>query len=650
MESGNKVKEQKQIKISFIIWSIICYILLICGSVYFHASYKKRIAILLALIFGVSCILLLFLLRLSEKHIKWLKSALLGGCLTASAVITVIFVELISGNLLIEIKYFIGNFLVYSVIYFILFFVTRRLTISVIIGMFASFLFTVANYYVVLFRGSPIVPSDFLSIGTAASVMNTYQYEITWRIYFSFVIILWWFAIVKTISHIAGKMEKREVLRWTLPVTLIVATIVGTEFFMPNLDWWDLTNSVKKYGVAMSLVSNMRRMHIKEPEGYSSENIDIWCEEYSKDEESKQQNTPNIIVIMNESFADLNVLGKFMDSNLYMPYYNALTENTIKGTVLVSAAGGGTANTEYEFLTRNSMAFLPGTVPYQQFIQEDVDSITDDLKEKGYTAVALHPYGKYGYNRYKVYPQLGFDEFLDETSFENPELERDWCITDEESYKKIIEIFEKTEEPLFIFNVTIQNHGGYETGFFGEDVISIPGMEGEFPDVEEYLTLIKKSDDAFKGLIDYFSKEEEPTIILMFGDHQPRLSEGFFEKIMGKTSEELSLEEMQQRYEVPFFIWANYDIPEQKDVYTSINYLSGLLMETAEMSMTPYQEFVLDVKKVIPTMNANGYLGDDGQWHSYMEENQYKELLDKYWNIQYNSMFSKKKSEEWFEE
>ena len=70
-------------------------------------------------------------------------------------------------------------------------------------------------------------------------------------------------------------------------------------------------------------------------------------------------------------------------------------------------------------------------------------------------------------------------------------------MTDEESYKKVIEIFEKTEEPLFIFNVTIQNHGGYETGFFGEDVLSIPGMEGEFSDVEEYLTLIKKSDEAF---------------------------------------------------------------------------------------------------------------------------------------------------------
>ena len=136
----------------------------------------------------------------------------------------------------------------------------------------------------------------------------------------------------------------------------------------------------------------------------------------------------------------------------------------------------------------------------------------------------------------------------------------------------------------------------------------------------------------------------------MFGDHQPKISEEFYENIMEKPSEELSLEEMQKKYEVPFFIWANYDIPEQENVYTSMNYLSGLVLQTAEMGMTPYQKFLLDLREKIPAMNMMGYLGDDGEWHYYYEENQYKELLDKYWHIQYNNVFAKRKSEEWFEE
>lgn len=441
--------------------------------------------------------MLILLIRLGKKHSKWIKYVLPGSCLLVSSVLSVIFVELISGNLFIATQYFWGNFLIFSALYFLLFFDYKALNDSVTVGMLVLFIFTVANYYVIQFRGTPIVPSDFWSIGTAASVMTTYHYEVIWEIYFSFGFLLWWLIIIKMIFQISGRMSRREVLHWTLPVTLVVATIIGTDFFTPGLDWWDLTNSIKKYGVAMSFVSNARRMHIKEPDSYSYENLALWCNKYMQNEEPNQQKMPNLVVVMNESFSDLTAMGNFMDSNLYMPYYNALTENTIKGTALVSSIGGGTANTEYEFLTRNSMAFLQGTVPYQQFVKGQTDSLTDDLKQKGYTTVALHPYGRYGYSRDKVYPALGFDEYLDQTSFENPELERDWCVTDEESYKKVIEIFEKTEEPLFIFNVTIQNHGGYETGFFGEDVLSIPGMEGEFSDVEEYLTLIKKSDEAF---------------------------------------------------------------------------------------------------------------------------------------------------------
>lgn len=644
------MKEQKQIKQSIIIYNIICYILLVCGSVYFHALYKKRIAIFFAVIFGCFYAVQLFLLKLEERHLKRLKHILVGSCLFASAAFSVIVVEIVSGNLFIEIQYLVGNFLIYSVIYFVLLFITRRLLASTVIGMLVLFVFTVANYYVTQFRGSPIVPSDFLSVGIAVSVMNTYHYEITWEMYLSITMILWWFTIVKTVVCLTGRMSRREVLHWTLPVTLIVATIIGAEFFLPNLDLWDLKNNIKKYGVAMSLVSNTKKMYIKAPEGYSYKNLELWLDEYKQHEESSQQKTPNIIVVMNESFADLTMLEPFMDSNIYMPYYNTLTNNTVKGTVLVSTAGGGTANTEYEFLTRNSMAFFPGMVPYQQLVKGQTDSLADDLKQNGYRAVALHPYGRYGYNRDKAYPSLGFDEFLDVTSFENPELERSCYVTDEESYKKIIEIFEATDEPLFVFNVTMQNHGGYETGFFGENVISIPGMEGEFPDVEEYLTLIKKSDEAFQILIDYFSQVEEPTIIVMFGDHQPKISEEFYENIMEKPSEELSLEEMQKKYEVPFFIWANYDIPEQENVYTSMNYLSGLVLQTAEMGMTPYQKFLLDLREKIPAMNMMGYLGDDGEWHYYYEENQYKELLDKYWHIQYNNVFAKRKSEEWFEE
>lgn len=46
-------------------------------------------------------------------------------------------------------------------------------------------------------------------------------------------------------------------------------------------------------------------------------------------------------------------------------------------------------------------------------------------------------------------------------------------------------------------------------------------MEGKYPKVDQYLSLIKKSDTALQELIEYYSQVDEPTIICIFGDHQP---------------------------------------------------------------------------------------------------------------------------------
>ena len=163
----------------------------------------------------------------------------------------------------------------------------------------------------------------------------------------------------------------------------------------------------------------------------------------------------------------------------------------------------------------------------------------------------------------------------------------------------------------------MQNHGGYLTGFYGDNAVRIPGYEKEFPDAEEFLSLIKESDTAFKTLIDYFSNIQEPTVLLMFGDHQPNLDQKFYQAMMGKTAEELSFEEYQRKFETPFFIWANYDIGAADNVLASPNYLSSILFRTAGISTTPYQNFLLELWKKIPAMNINGYLDKNGMWHGY---------------------------------
>ena len=77
----------------------------------------------------------------------------------------------------------------------------------------------------------------------------------------------------------------------------------------------------------------------------------------------------NVIVIMNESLSDLSVLPGVESNTDAMPFLRSLTENTIKGYAYSSVFGGTTANSEYEFLTGNTTAFLPaGTVPYHLYV------------------------------------------------------------------------------------------------------------------------------------------------------------------------------------------------------------------------------------------------------------------------------------------
>ena len=79
----------------------------------------------------------------------------------------------------------------------------------------------------------------------------------------------------------------------------------------------------------------------------------------------------------------------------------------------------------------------------------------------------------------------------------------------------------------------------------------------------------------------------------MFGDHQPKLEDEFYELLYGKDLNSLNIKEMQKKFTVPFVIWANYDIKEQENVkLTSANYLSTLMLKQTNLKMTPYNQYL----------------------------------------------------------
>ncbi len=434
------------------------------------------------------------------------------------------------------------NILFYYVLFIGLFFIIGRAAWAYVIGLILVMGVGIANYYTVCFRSSPILPWDLMSLETAFSVTNNYKFSIEPRM---LVVSLGFVLLMLLATRLQVHMPK---LNWKRAVRRLIgsALCVGCIFIMIFALQVD---SVKKYldleetlftpnhlyktnGFVVSFLYNLQYIDVKEPKNYSVEAVeDIMNRYIQKDDETTEtldaDEKPNVIVIMNEAFSDLAVLGDFETNQDYMPFIHNLTEDAVKGNMYVSVKGGNTANSEFEFLTGNTMAFLPqGSVAYQQFVHDATPSLASWMGSLGYETAGLHPYYASGWDRDEVYPFLGFDTSAFLYDFKNRKMIRKY-VSDETAYKKIIDMYEdKAEgERLFAFEVTMQNHGGYYQDYDNfEHTISLE-FEADTQSAqhytEQYLSLIKESDRAFEELVNYFKAQDEKTVVVMFGDHQP---------------------------------------------------------------------------------------------------------------------------------
>ena len=255
--------------------------------------------------------------------------------------------------------------------------------------------------------------------------------------------------------------------------------------------------------------------------------------------------------------------------------------------------------------------------------------------------MATHPYYASGWNRPEVYNYFGFDQMTFIDDYPQTGLIRKY-IGDREMYEYIIKQFENRDQSkgFFLFGVTVQNHGGYTYNNY-KSTVSLKYSK-DYPETEQFLSLANLSDQAVKYLVDYFSQTPEPVVICFFGDHQPKIENAFLETVHGGGFDNLGSEML--KYKVSFFIWANYDIEEQRDVETSINYLSTYLLETCGLELPAYNKFLRDAEQSIPIITGNGYYSlSNGRFIPISEASgEEEETLNQYQILQYNNLFDKK--------
>ncbi len=531
----------------------------------------------------------------------------------------------------------------------------RRALMAVTI-LFTSL--TVAFYYVYTFRGEPLQLIDFFSFGTAMDVAGDYDFSFPRQMA---VIVPVALCLIALILHLPDRYLARKRFGKIAVRIGVGGFMVFGYFFYLNVNWngglgiitnlWSPISTYREYGNTVGFFCVAKYMRLTPPEGYTVQETEQIAEavDTSGDSGQNQVKPVNIIAIMSESWADYRMVGDLVTNEEVMPFYDSLKENTIKGSTLVCIRGGGTAKTEYEFLTGNSVKRFPSMVPYVSYYTHDQYSLVSTLEAQGYASVAMHPNKGSNWKRTSAYRFLGFDTFYTVDDFDtDAERIRD-NISDQANFEKIIQVVEEKEnsdDPLFLFDVTMQNHGGYtDDSYQGE--IQVEGYNGQA--ANQYLSLIHESDKALEYLISYFEECEEPTLIVMFGDHYPTLPDSFTEYISGSDFDDLSLGEQEMYYATPFFIWANYDIPEAEGILTSTNYLGTMMLEQTGLEMAPYNYYLQDLRELIPALNHLGYMDAEGNFHSWSDGEE--EVLQAEWEyecLQYNNLAEERNRLDWF--
>lgn len=518
---------------------------------------------------------------------------------------------------------------------------------DVIVTIFLA-VFSIANYYVILFHGAPLSFSEFANFKTAMSVIGSYSFPITKRIIGILILAAFQILLSLLIKKREKKIKKISIKKiWINIITLFVVFLFLIWGYVSDYGYkyklmveWTWYVQYQECGVFPCFLESFIQgtYSVQKPDGYTIEKVRE-IQSSVEHEDEVQVEYPDIIFVLNESFYDLDYITKMDTDKDYLYNWRNL-ENKITGYAVSTMVGGGTNCSEYEILTSNSLQLLGRITPFTTLKLQEDNSVASFLKNKGYYTLAAHPSGGIGYMRDKGYSALGFDEAKFVEDFENLEVyyERNYP-TDESVYKNLTKWYEQMPQgPRFLFVLTFQNHGDWCRNDSKYDIVHTNIDYGDYTDdVNEYLSCIYMSDEAFDELIRYYEEINRPVIICMVGDHAPTLV-----KDITDTKYSDDEKELRQR-SVPFVIWSNKYKFNQDIGTISMIYLIPTMLKEAGIPLSDYYEYLLKMKNDVPVLTSYGvYYDKDGTKHTYDEKTEYTEEIENYFILEYNNVCDKK--------
>ena len=477
----------------------------------------------------------------------------------------------------------------------------------------------IANYYTLAFRGSIMMPTDILAAGTAFNVLGNYQLTFPMSVCLALLSLGFTALLAGTLINVRyfrrGAAKKRL---FTGLGALAGAAVLVVCLMQPALyrafgcvaDAWDPRGTMNRNGFTANFLSMAASSLLVQPEGYSAQALRDAAVQES--DTAAAQQTPNVVLIMNESWADLTANGVLSANTELAPFFHSLKEapGVVTGSTVMPVFGSGTPASEFEALTGTSYLFGLATSPYAVYAYPGMPSLASQFSQIGYDTTALHPLFDSNWARSTGYPRIGFDTFLHIGNMKAPSPD-DFIrgyVTDRYVFSLIRDTLAQGSAPQFVFCVTMQNHGGYLTDYYTDTGFSITSPAGNYTLANEYLQLVQETDRAFAAFTQMLEELDDPTVVLMFGDHLPSVEEEFLDTV-------LDAGDPFARRTTPFVLWANYDADFsafESGMTLSSNYLAPMLVQAAGLPMTGMQKFLWQLHSEYPVVSNVGLMTADG--------------------------------------
>jgi len=236
---------------------------------------------------------------------------------------------------------------------------------------------------------------------------------------------------------------------------------------------------------------------------------------------------PHLLVVQSESFFDVRRLYPQIRPEILDHFDAACRSAAAHGTLQVPAWGANTMRTEFAFLSglNEEVLGVHRFNPFRRFAHQPWQTLATALRDAGYHTVCLHPQPASFFSRDLVYPQLGFDSFLDIRAFPGAQRVGPY-ISDAAVTAKVREILAAAERPTLLFVITMENHGPLHLEQVAagdiERLYRTPPPSG-FDDLSVYLRHLANADRMIGELVTLCEQNDRDAVLCFYGDHVPSM-------------------------------------------------------------------------------------------------------------------------------